>query len=175
VRGREHLPSGGFVVAPTHFSGFDVLAVGYAIAPRTVRNMGKSELFRRPLLGPFVRSLGAFPVRDEQGLQGGVPAAAALAANGAAVAIYPEGARRRGRVRRPRTGAARTALTAGVPLVPAALRGTDGWRARVQWHVAFGAPIDLHDLDGRVDNEAAREATRRLWASVKALEAELAG
>lgn len=176
VRGREYVPvQGGFVVCPTHLSGFDGLAVAYALAPRPVRNMGKNDLFRRPLLGPFVRSLGAFPARDERGLAGGVPAAAALAADGSGVAIYPEGARRRGRERRPRTGAARTALAAGVPLIPAAIRGTDGSRERRKWQVAFGPPVELHDLGGRADNEAAREATRRLWASVKQLEAELAG
>jgi 1-acyl-sn-glycerol-3-phosphate acyltransferase len=176
VVGRENLRvEGGFVVSPTHLSGFDALAVAYAMAPRPVRNMGKNELFRRPLLGPFVRSLGAFPARDEPGLEGGVPAAAALAARGSAVAIYPEGARRRDRERRPRTGAARTALAAGVPLIPAAIRGTDGWRERRTWNVAFGPPVDLEDLVGRTDNEAAHEATRRLWTSVKSLEAALAG
>jgi 1-acyl-sn-glycerol-3-phosphate acyltransferase len=163
------------VIAPTHLSGFDALAVAYALAPRPVWNMGKTELFRRPLLGPFVRSLGAFPARDEPGRRGGVHAAAALAAGGAAVAIHPEGARRRGRERRPQTGAARTALTAGVPLVPAAIRGTDGWRERRSWQVALGAPVDLRDLAGRADHEAAAEATRRLWDSVKRLEAGLAG
>jgi 1-acyl-sn-glycerol-3-phosphate acyltransferase len=175
VVGREHLRHrGGFVVSPTHLSGFDALAVGYAMAPRPVRNMGKNDLFHRPLLGPFVRSLGVFPARDELRLAGGVPAATAFAAGGVAVAIYPEGARRRGRERRPRTGAARTALAAGVPLIPAAIHGTDGWRERRRWYVAFGAAIDLSDLAGRTDNEAAHEATRRLWESVKNLEAGLA-
>jgi 1-acyl-sn-glycerol-3-phosphate acyltransferase len=175
VVGRENLPvNGGFVVCPTHLSGFDVLAVAYAMAPRTVRTMGKNELFRRPLLGPFVRSLGAFPARDEQGRRGGVSAAADLAARGSAVAIYPEGARRRGRERRPRTGAARAALAAGVPLIPAAIRGTDGWRDRRRWQVAFGAAVDVSDLAGRTNNAAAHEATRRLWASIKSLEAALA-
>ena len=163
------------MVAPTHLSGFDALAIAYALAPWAVWNMGKTELFRRPLLGPFVRSLGAFPARDEHGRRGGVSAATALAAGGSAVAIYPEGARRRGRERPPQTGAARTALAAGVPLIPAAIRGTDGWRDRRKWQVAFGAPIDLRDLAARADHDAAAEATRRLWDSVKRLEAELTG
>lgn len=174
VSGKEHVPSrGGCVVSPTHLSGWDTLAIAYALAPRTVRNMAKNELFGRPLLGPFVRSMGAFPARDGDRLPGGVAAAAAFARRGSTVAIYPEGARRRGRERRPRTGAARTALAAGVPLVPAALRGTDGWRERRRWQVAFGEPIDLSDLAGRGDNAAAHEATRRLWDAVKRLEAEL--
>jgi 1-acyl-sn-glycerol-3-phosphate acyltransferase len=176
VRGREHLRlKGGVVICPTHLSGFDALAMAFAMAPRVGRNMGKNELFRRPVLGPFVRSLGAFPAGDGYGIAGGVAAAAELARRGSAVVIYPEGARRRGRERRPRTGAARTALAAGVPLIPAAIRGTDGWRGRRRWHIAFGSPIDLQDLSGRDDNAAAREATRRLWVSVKRLEARLAG
>jgi 1-acyl-sn-glycerol-3-phosphate acyltransferase len=174
VRGREHLQvKGGLVICPMHLSGFDAMAVAYAMAPRTGRNMGKNELFRRPLLGPFVRSLGAFPAREGDGMPGGIAAAAELARRGSAVVIYPEGARRRGHDRRPHTGAARTALAAGVPLVPAAIRGTDGWRERRRWQVSFGSPVDLHDLAGRDDNAAAREATRRLWASIKDLEAQL--
>jgi len=175
IGGREHVRvQGGVVICPTHLSGFDTVAVAFAMAPRTGRNMGKNELFRRPLLGPFVRSLGAFPARGGDGRAGGVTGAADLARRGAAVVIYPEGARRRGRERRPRTGAARVALAAGVPLVPAAIRGTDGWRERRRWQIAFGSPIDLHDLAGRDENEAAHEGTRRLWDSIKQLEAGLA-
>jgi len=80
VSGAEHLPrAGGFVLAANHLSGFDVWAVSYAIYPRQPRNMAKNELFARPLLGPVVRSLGAFPAH---GSEGGAVAAAALAAKG---------------------------------------------------------------------------------------------
>ena len=116
----------------------------------------------------------AWGVHAGDGIPGGVSAAVELARAGSAVVIYPEGARRRGRERRPRTGAARTALAAGVPLVPAAIRGTEGWRQRRRWQVTFGAPVDLHDLAGLDENEAAHEATRRLWESIKYLEAGLA-
>ena len=62
VQGREHVRvKGGLVICPTHLSGFDALAVAFAMVPRAGRNMSKNELFRRPLLGPFVRSLSAFP------------------------------------------------------------------------------------------------------------------
>jgi glycoside/pentoside/hexuronide:cation symporter, GPH family len=105
VAGSANVPrTGGIVVCPTHLSGFDVLAVACALAPRTPRNMAKSELFRSPLLRWLIRSLGAFPARDERRVRGGVAAGAALAAAGEAVVIFPEGARRRGRVRRPRKG-----------------------------------------------------------------------
>jgi 1-acyl-sn-glycerol-3-phosphate acyltransferase len=150
------------------------VAVALALVPRRTRSMAKNELFRRPLLGALVRRLGGFPARYEDSRAGGVAAAAALAAGGAAVVIFPEGARRCGRPRAPRTGAARAALAAGVPLVPAAVRGTDGWRERRRWHIAFGEPIDLDDLRAGNAHAAAGEATRRLWRSVTTLEAELA-
>jgi 1-acyl-sn-glycerol-3-phosphate acyltransferase len=174
VRGRDHLPrEGGVVVAPIHLSGFDAVAIAYALAPRVPRMMGKNQLFHRPRLGPFVRALGAFPARDEESIPGGVTAAAWLAAGGEVVVIFPEGARRRGRDHRLRTGAARTALTAEVPLVPAALTGTDGWRRLRRWQVVFGLPVAVADLPPDDVNAAAREATRRLGESLEALEREL--
>jgi 1-acyl-sn-glycerol-3-phosphate acyltransferase len=59
------------------------------------------------------------------------------------------------------------------PLVPVAVAGTDGWRRLRRWRIAFGRPIDISDLDDRARHAAAREATRRLWESVTALEAAL--
>jgi len=174
IIGGEHLPlDGGFVLSANHLSGFDVWAVNYALYPRTLRNMAKNELFARPLLGPIVRSLGGFPAHA--GTPGGGAAAAAeLAAAGNAVIIFPEGARRRSnREHRPRTGAARAALEAGAPLIPAALRGTEGWRRLRDWRVAFGSPIPLDDLNRADPQRSAREATSRLWAAIEQLGAAL--
>jgi 1-acyl-sn-glycerol-3-phosphate acyltransferase len=174
VRGREHVPrSGGYVVAANHLSGFDIFALAFALYGRTLRNMGKNQLFKRRFLGPLVRSLGAFPAQAEEALPGGIETAAALARAGEVVVIFPTGARRRLGERRPRTGAARTALEAGVPLIPAALRGTDGWRRRERWQIAFGPPIQLDDLSADDPARAAREATRRLSDAVAALENSL--
>ena len=175
VRGLANVPpSGGTVVSPNHLSGFDVVAVAYALTPRPLHNMAKNQLFRRPLLGPLVRSLGAFPAHHGEELPGGVAAAAALAGAGEAVVIFPEGARRRpGRTSRPHSGAACTALVADVPLIPAALRGTDGWRRRRRWQIAFGPPIALDDLRGEALGREAREATRRLWQAITELAASL--
>jgi 1-acyl-sn-glycerol-3-phosphate acyltransferase len=171
VEGIGNLPtSGGFVVCPNHLSGFDVLAVAYALAPRGLRTMGKNQLFRRLLLRRLVRSLGAFPAQDPDGLTGGVTAASSLAVRGETVVIFPEGERRYGRLPTPRTGAARTAIAAGVPLVPAAIRGTDGWRKRQRWQIAFGQPIAVDDLQDCARAPAAHQATRRLWQQVETLE-----
>ncbi len=170
VTGLAHLPkAGGCVLSPNHLSGFDVWAVGYALYPRQPRQMGKNELFERPLLGPAIRLLGAFPAHAN-----GVSTAAALAAEGKAVVIFPEGARHRAdREHRPRTGAARAAIEAHVPLIPVALRGTDGWRGLARWHVAIGRTIDVDDLTAEDPQRAARVATTRLWTAIEELGAEL--
>jgi 1-acyl-sn-glycerol-3-phosphate acyltransferase len=174
VVGREHLPADGCVVSANHLSGFDAWALAYALRPRTVRFMGKNGLFRHSLARPVVRMLGVFPARSEETLRGGVELATELARAGEPVAVFPEGARRRGVVRRPRHGAARVALASDVPLVPVALAGMDGWRHLARWHVVVGAPIDLDDLRDEHGEPSVREATERLWIAILALEAEIA-
>jgi 1-acyl-sn-glycerol-3-phosphate acyltransferase len=91
--------------------------------------------------------------------------------------MFPEGTRRtKGLVKRfearPRTGAARIALEAGVPLVPAAVRGTDHLRRFARIAVVYGEPVDIDDLRGATDvREAAQVATDRLMARIEELEA----
>ena len=65
--------------------------------------------------------------------------------------MFPEGTRRKKGLRKKyeaaaHTGAARIALEAGVPLVPAGIKGTDGLRTLEPWRVRYGAPIELDDL-----------------------------
>ncbi len=170
VVGREHVPHGGFILCSNHLSGFDLVALGYPLSRRWLRHMAKAQLFARPMLGPLIRLLGAFPAAS-----GAVEKAAELARAGYPVVIMPEGARRRpGEVYRPRTGAARAALAAGVPLVPAAVRGTDCTRRLHRWSIAFAPPIALDDLAGTEPHAAAGQATERLWSRIQALEAMLA-
>jgi 1-acyl-sn-glycerol-3-phosphate acyltransferase len=167
VNGREHVPQGGFVLSANHLSGFDVVALGYPLSRRWLRHMAKPQLFERRLIGPLVTLLGAFPAEGGEAVE----TAADLVRAGYPVVIMPEGARRRpGRVHPPRTGAARAALAAGAPLVPAALRGTDRVRRLGRWEITFGPAIVLDDLAADDQHAAAREATERLWTAIVALE-----
>ena len=131
--------------------------------------MAKPQLFAHPVLGPLIRLLGAFPAESAA-----VEKAADLARQGYPVVIMPEGARRRpGEVYRPRTGAARAALAARVPVVPAAIRGTDRARRLGRWWVVFGPPISVEALEGREARAAAQELTDRLWSVIQGLEASI--
>jgi hypothetical protein len=60
-----------------------------------------------------------------------------------------------------------------VPLIPAAIKGTDALRTLGPLRVAYGAPIPIDDLGGREPREAAQEATDRLMAEIARLEATL--
>jgi len=94
------------------------------------------------------------------------------------IAMFPEGTRRRKGLRKKyeagaHTGAARIALEADVPLVPAGVKGTDGLSRLAPWRVQYGAPIDIDDLRGQEMGEAARSATDRLMVEIHKLEESL--
>jgi 1-acyl-sn-glycerol-3-phosphate acyltransferase len=177
--GREHLPAdGGYVLACNHVSSFDPWPLGLPLWPRRfLRFMAKSELYWWPLR-LVVDGAGAFPVRRGQADTEAIETAVRLAREGNVVAMFPEGTRRRkGLVKRhearPRTGAARIALEAGVPLVPAAVSGTDRLLRLGPLHVAYGPPVEIDDLRGRDVRDASQEATDRLMARIDELEGSL--
>ena len=180
ARGLEHLPrEGGFVLACNHVSSFDPWPIGLPLWPRRfLRFMAKSELYWWPLTY-VLNGAGAFPVRRGQRDAQAIENAVSLVRQGYAVAMFPEGTRRaKGLVKRfearPRSGAARIALEAGSPLVPAAVAGTDGLRRFRRLRVAYGPPVEIDDLRGREDVQAAaHEATQRLREKILELEADM--
>ena len=173
ARGEEHLPEGGFVLAANHHSNFDPWPLGIPLFPkRYLRFMGKSELFWTPFK-QFATAAGAFPVRRGERDTAAIETATQLCREGHVVVMFPEGTRRKKGLNkkyeaRAHTGAARIALDAGVPLVPAGIVGTDRLGRLAQLRVAFGPPIPLDDLAGRED--APRVATERLMAAIGELE-----
>ena len=166
-------PQGGFVLCANHLSGWDAWALTLPLHPRQPRYLAKAELFVPPFR-PLLAALGLFPVRRGDGSDDAIAAAVEHARGDCVVLVFPEGARRRNRALRPRTGAARIALAAGVPLVPAAVSGTDRTGRLERWTVAFGSPVPVDDLDPLAP-DAAAEATGRLWEAIRALELMLDG
>jgi 1-acyl-sn-glycerol-3-phosphate acyltransferase len=170
-RGVGNLPEGGFVLASNHVSNFDPWALGVPLWPhRFLRFMAKSELYWFPMTVVLTAG-GAFPVRRGEADQEAMDTAIRLAREGYVVAMFPEGTRRTKGLRkkweaRPRSGAARIALEAGVPLVPAAVKGTDRLARLGPLRVAYGTPLELDGLD-------AQQATELLMARIAELEAGL--
>jgi 1-acyl-sn-glycerol-3-phosphate acyltransferase len=175
AEGKENLPeSGGFVLAANHISNFDPWPLGVPLWPRRfLRFMAKSELYWWPL-GALISAGGGFPVRRGERDIEAYEKAVKLAREGNVVAMFPHGTRqRKGLIKRhqpkPHTGAARIALEAGVPLVPAALTGTDRLTRLGPLHVRYGKPIPIDDLRDKEPSVAAREATDRLMTEIERL------
>lgn len=177
--GLEHVPrEGGYVLAGNHNSSFDPWPIGLPLFPRRfLRFMGKSELFWTPLK-QFAYAVGAFPVRRGERDTAAIQAAVELCRAGHVVVMFPEGTRRVKGLRkkweaRAHTGAARIALEAGVPLVPAGISGTDRLARLAKLRVRYGPPVDLDDLRGQDVQAVAQEATDRLMAAIFELESSL--
>lgn len=143
-------PDGPVLIASTHASHADSMALGAALA-RPVYFLGDVRLTRWPVLGPLLPKLGMIPVRRGVADTTALDTIAALLDQGAAVVVYPEGSRSRdGRVYRPRSGVSRLAAATGVPVVPAAVAGTyDVWPTgrRPRWRggrvaIRFGPALD---------------------------------
>jgi 1-acyl-sn-glycerol-3-phosphate acyltransferase len=179
AQGRENLPTeGGYVLAANHVSNFDPWPLGLPLWPkRFLRFMAKSELYWWPL-NHVINAGGGFPVRRGERDVEALEKAIELAREGHVVAMFPHGTRqRKGLVKRHQpkahTGAARIALDASVPLVPAAIAGTDRLSRLGRLRVRYGQPIPLDDLREKEPSVAAREATERLMAEIERLGRDL--
>src|SRR5215203_5696986 len=168
--GREHIPSGGVILAANHRSFLDPFAIGCCL-PRPIYFVAKRELFRNPLIGWFLNCMGAFPVKRGESDEESVHTALALLDRGQAVVIFPEGTRiRAGSLAPPKRGVGRLALESGAPVVPIAITGSErarnGWRIKpVRVHVRCGPPLTFP----RVDDPSpflAGEVTERIWPCV---------
>ena len=185
VRGLDHVPrSGGVILASNHLSFVDSVAIP-SVAPRKVAFLAKSDYFtgtglRGLASRAWFEGMGMLPVdrEDTKAALASLEIALDVLARGEAFGIYPEGTRSRdGRLYRGRTGVAHLALTAGVPVVPVGLVGTDklqpvGSRLprRVPLTISFGAPIEVAGrFDGVPLGRARREVTDEIMSAIQAL------
>jgi 1-acyl-sn-glycerol-3-phosphate acyltransferase len=129
VEGQEHVPTAGAVLlASTHQSHADSLAIGTAV-PRPTHFLGDRRLTTWPVVGRWLPRLGMVPLNRGEGDEAAMGVLGRLLAEDACIVIYPEGSRSRdGRVHRLRSGLARIASAARVPVVPVAVAGIhDVW------------------------------------------------
>jgi 1-acyl-sn-glycerol-3-phosphate acyltransferase len=185
VEGLEHVPTtGGAVFAGNHISVADELFLG-SVVPRHLAFWAKAEYFAGTGVKGFLtkgmmHGLGAIKVERAGGraaltaFDGAIPVLKA----GDMVAVYPEGTRSPdGRLYRGRTGAARLAVAAGVPIIPVGMIGTErvqpigqpypkliGW-GKVT--IKFGKPIETTDRSD--DRTSLRALTDEVMAEIQKL------
>jgi len=133
IAGREHIPpTGAAIIVANHRSYFDTAAIGVTVigAGRSLRFLGKKEVFDAPVVGEIATALGGIRVDRGSGSSAPLRDAERALRAGELVALMPEGTIPRGRaffdpVLHGRPGAARLAAATGAPVVPIGLWGTE--------------------------------------------------
>ena len=163
VEGLENLPeSGPAILASNHLSFSDSIFLPL-VCKRRITFLAKSDYFtgrgiKGRLIRWFMSGVGQVPVDRS----GGSASEAALATglrvleSGHLLGIYPEGTRSGdGRLYRGKTGVARMALEAGVPVVPCAMVNTHLVQPPgrlcpriMRVKIAIGAPLDFSRYEG---------------------------
>jgi 1-acyl-sn-glycerol-3-phosphate acyltransferase len=167
VVGAENIPAtGGVILAGNHLAVADSFFMPIRVR-RRVTFPAKSEYFtekglRGRLKKWFFTGIGQIPIDRSGGsaAQAAVQTAIRLLREGNLLGIYPEGTRSPdGRLHKGKTGVARIALEAGVPVVPVAMIGTEKvnpigskmwWPRRLE--IRFGTPLDFSRYDGLSGN-----------------------
>ncbi|HVQ94409.1 MAG TPA: lysophospholipid acyltransferase family protein [Mycobacteriales bacterium] len=163
VEGLENIPANGAaILASNHLSFSDSIFLPLMV-PRRVTFLAKQEYFTgRGIKGWFSRlffsSIGQVPIDRSSGAaaKAALETAKRILAEGKLLGIYPEGTRSPdGRLYRGKTGVARMALEAGVPVIPCAMIDTDKVQpighALPRIHkvgVRIGKPLDFSRYEG---------------------------
>jgi 1-acyl-sn-glycerol-3-phosphate acyltransferase len=167
VYGSERVPTtGGVVLALNHFSWLDPPAFA-AACPRNIRYMAKIELHEVKLIGPWIRSYGTFSVRRGESDREAVRLMRQCVQDGEALGLFVEGTRQRTGVPGDvQPGAAMVALQERVPIVPAAIHGSQFWKPGnfEPVSVAWGRPLLFDGLPatGKGYREASVEIQREI-------------
>jgi 1-acyl-sn-glycerol-3-phosphate acyltransferase len=147
VRGSEHVPAtGGAIICSNHVSFFDFTFLGLGALPqrRLVRFMAKAAVFHHWFAGPFMRAMQHIPVDRKAGAAAFESAVRALK-DGEVVGVFPEATISTSfTVKDLKAGAARMAVDAGVPIIPAAVWG--GHRVATKGHkveLRRGVPVTV--------------------------------
>ncbi len=179
--GVDNIPSTGpAIIVFNHRSYFDPTAVAFLLSKsgRTIRFLGKREVFDTPILGKLTQGMGGIPVDRATGSDEPLQAAARALQGGELVAMAPQGTIPRGPAffdpeLKGRWGAARLAALSGAPIIPVGLWGTEKvWprsarlpklsipRPPVRLNV--GQPVELGLVDPDVDTTAIMSALSAL-------------
>jgi 1-acyl-sn-glycerol-3-phosphate acyltransferase len=175
VVGVERVPqTGALVVVANHLNNADPPLVGASI-PRRIRFMAKQELFDAKPFGFFIRLFGAFPVRRFEADLQALREAQRLLSAGAAIGMFPEGHRSRGKgMQQPFPGTALIALRSGATILPVGITGTEAITTplvlfrKPPIRVVIGEPFTLPQAK-RVTAEAVRDGADEIMCRIAEL------
>ena len=178
VEGDQHIPStGGAVIAINHTGYMDFTYAGLPArrVKRYVRFMAKKEVFDNKISGPIMRALKHIPVDRAAGADS-YKAAVDFLRRGELVGVYPEATISRSfEIKDFKSGAARMAIEANVPIIPVVI-----WGAQRVWTKGFpkrlgrtNTPISIAVGEPIQPYEPAAELTAKLHATMTTMLADL--
>ena len=125
VRGRDRVPKGTFILAPSHRSTLDI-PLAATVTRRRMRFMAKRQLWHGKFWSWVFDELGAVPVDRDGGDRAALRVTETALLEGEPVVVFPEGTRREGPELGPLfSGAAYLALKLGVPILPVGIGGSE--------------------------------------------------
>ncbi len=126
VRGGENIPERGPILLAVNHRGYMDPPYLAMVTKRQLHLMAKQPLFMIPVFGPYIRAMGAFPVKRGAADRGAIRQAIDELKAGHVLGIFPEGTRAEpGTLLPAERGFALIAKQTGIPIVPIALEGTD--------------------------------------------------
>ncbi len=163
IEGLEHVPKeGGAILASNHVAVVDSFLLPLMV-PRRITFLAKREYFtgkgiKGRLKKAFFSGVGQVPIDRSSGsaAHAAMNTAVRLLREGRLLGVYPEGTRSPdGRLYKGKTGLARMALEAGVPVIPVAMLGTDKVNpvgSKMWWphpvSIKIGRPLDFSRYQG---------------------------
>ncbi|WP_245546909.1 lysophospholipid acyltransferase family protein [Nocardia brevicatena] len=179
VTGDEHIPTtGGAVIAVNHTGYMDFTYAGLPVrtSKRYIRFMAKKEVFDNKISGPIMRALKHIPVDRTAGADS-YKAAVEYLRRGKLVGVYPEATISRSfEIKEFKSGAARMALQADVPIIPMVIWGAQRvWtkghpkrlgRTNTPISIAVGAPIRPYEPIAELTAEL-RSTMQRLLREIQ--------
>lgn len=176
--GLHHVPtSGPAILASNHLSYTDHYFLPSCV-PRQIFFISKAQHFDVPVQRWLFEQWGVIPLKRGEGDNEAMTRSLQLLSEGKLFGIYPEGTRSTdGRLHKGRTGVARLALLAKVPVIPVGMIGTDKvlpkGKSLPKLHkvtIHIGAPMDFSEFYGMEnDRKVTREITDRIMHAIRDL------
>lgn len=175
--GRENLPAtGGGLILSNHQSYMDPSLIGVG-SPRQLRYFARDTLFKNPLFGFILKTVGAVPVKRGQSDRDAIRQSIEILKHGHLLVMFPEGTRTADGAIKPFKGGFRLLASRGnVPIIPVAIHGMyEAWprtnklpRPRPV-RVMYGTPIPPEEFASLSDEDIAEKVHKEISSLLEKL------
>lgn len=168
IKGKDNIPDEGpVVIMSNHISLLDPPLIG-AFMPRKIHFMAKNELFKYPIIGSFLRILGAFPVKRGSGDRRALKKSLRILRDEKVLGLFPEGTRYpEGELGEPHTGSIMIAIMGKAPIVPVGIKNI---KSKGRTTLNFGEPIYLEEyFEERPDKTEQKQIAQEIMKEIENL------